>query len=167
MAIFSSTVRIYLLVALSVLMGAILTFLQLSLNVSWLHPLWMVLVLFYWALMIPQYVNVGIAFIIGIILDLIHGAYIGEHGLALVLVVFLITKFRHTIISCNFWQQFVIIFSLIAGYQFLLFLIKVVVGEPVAVWSILGGIIVNSIVWPFLVFLLHNCRLKLHIENNY
>ena len=64
-------------------------FLRLPIGFDWLGSLWIVLILLYWALMTPQYVNVGVAWFVGFILDIVYKVTIGEHALVLLLSYFL------------------------------------------------------------------------------
>ena len=47
----------------------------------WLRPVWVLMVLIYWAMMIPYQVSVGTAWLTGLVVDLLNGTLLGEHAL--------------------------------------------------------------------------------------
>ena len=51
-----------------------------------LRPLWVVMVLMYLVLLMPQHMSVGWAWIIGLLLDVLTGTVLGEHAIALVII---------------------------------------------------------------------------------
>jgi rod shape-determining protein MreD len=153
------------LICASFLVGGVLMLLRLPFGFAWLGPLWLVLLLFYWVLMAPQYVNVGVAWLVGFVLDIVYNVTIGEHALALILAVFFLTKIRAKIIQFGLWnwKMFLVIFGFIMFYQFLLFLLQSYVGEYFNFGFALGGAIVGSLVWLPLAPLLFNYQQKLRI----
>ncbi len=159
------TVRALYLICSSFLVGGVLMLLRLPLGFAWLGPLWLVLLLFYWVLMAPQYVNVGVAWSVGFVLDIVYNVTIGEHALALVLVVFFLTKFRAKIIHFSLWnwKMFLVVLGFIVFYQFLLFLLQSSVGEYFNFGLALSGAIVSLLVWLPLALLLFNYQRKLRI----
>ena len=148
------------LISLSFCAGLALMFLQ---PVKWLQPPWVVIILLYWILMKPQYVSIGIAWIIGVFLDAIYNTTIGEHGLALVLIAFVLTRFRNKIISLGFWKSSLVIFGLIFLYQTIQFLMKLYSGDYINYWDFLSKTAISALVWPLLALLLFNLQEKLKI----
>ena len=160
---FSPTIKIWIPILLSFLVSWLLMFLQLPARLEWLSPPWIVLVLLYWALMAPQYVNVGIACLIGFYLDIIYNVPIGENALMLVLMTYFIVKFRQKIIPLDVWKISIVIFGLMLLYQLLRFLTQIYLGEYFNIWSILGYAIVSALVWIPLASLLFNFQRKFRI----
>ncbi|HBC72084.1 MAG TPA: rod shape-determining protein MreD, partial [Coxiellaceae bacterium] len=72
-----SLTKMWIPILLSFLVSWVLLFLQLPTWFEWLYPPLIVLVLLYWALTMPQYVNVGSALVVGIFLDILYNAPIG------------------------------------------------------------------------------------------
>lgn len=104
-------------ILLSFLGSIALMFLQLPTWLSWLGLPWVVLVLFYWILMAPQHINVGIACLVGFFLDIVYNTPIGENALILVLMVYFVTKFRGKIEPFDSEKIAIIIFCLMLVYQ--------------------------------------------------
>lgn len=162
MVIFSSMIKTWVVILLSFLGGWILMFLHYPAWFDWLSPPWIVLLLLYWALMLPRYVNVGFAWLSGCFLDLGSNTILGEHALALVIVTYVIVKFRQKIIPLDLGKMLIVIFSLVMLYRLLQGLVQLYSGSYFNGWSILGSAFVSALIWPFLnrVF---NAKLKPYI----
>ena len=52
------------------------------------RPAWVALVLIYWCMAVPHRIGVAIAFLLGVFLDVMSGALLGQHALALTVVAF-------------------------------------------------------------------------------
>ncbi len=159
------TPRSLILIFSSFLMGGVLMLLRLPTGLDWLGPLWLVLILLCWVLKVPQYVNVGTACLVGLILDVVYNVAIGGHSLALISVVYFMTKFRHKMTLLNIWNWkiSVIVAGFIGFYQFLLFLMQLYLGGHFDLWLAIRGIIASLLAWPLLAFLLFNYQQKLRI----
>jgi rod shape-determining protein MreD len=58
------------------------------------RPDWVTLTLIYWAMNLPRTYSVGWAWVIGLILDVAQGTLLGQHALALTLVIFVTVRFH-------------------------------------------------------------------------
>jgi len=59
-----------------------------------LRPYWLALVLAYWVIEAPERVGLGVAFTSGVIADLLYGGVLGEQALRLVMLAFILQRFR-------------------------------------------------------------------------
>ena len=64
-------------IGLSIIVALVLQIMPMPSIVEQYRPDWVFLVLGYWALALPERVNVGVAFIVGLVLDLLLGTSIG------------------------------------------------------------------------------------------
>ncbi|MDR1057854.1 MAG: rod shape-determining protein MreD [Coxiellaceae bacterium] len=161
--IFTLPIKRWLLIFLSFFVGLLLMFLQLPTGLHWVSPLWLVLIVLYWVFMMPQYVNVGVAWVFGIIIDAIYNVTLGTHALGLVLVAILMIKIREKILSLGLVKVTPVVFGLLVLYQTLIFLMQSYGGSYFSVWSILGGAVVGAIWWLLLTLLLFNLQRKFRI----
>ena len=58
--------------------------------VQWGWPKWVLVVFIYWVIALPHRFGLGWAFILGLLLDLLQGNYLGVNALAMVVVTFLL-----------------------------------------------------------------------------
>ena len=156
--------RVYLIYS-SFLVGGILMLLRLPAGFDLTQPLWLVLILLYWALMTPQYVNVGVAMLMGFVFDIVYNTAIGEHALALIAIVFFVNKLQHKIMlfSLGSWQMSLVIWGVIMCYQLLLLFIQLYLGEYFSVMRVFGGAVLSALIWIPLSWLLFNYQQKLRI----
>jgi len=59
-----------------------------------LRPYWLALALAYWVIEDPDHVGLGLAFIIGLLGDLVTGSLLGEQALRLVVMAYILQRFR-------------------------------------------------------------------------
>ena len=55
-------------------------------------PSWLILVLLYWTLALPDRVSIGLAFLLGVLWDIVLGSILGVHALVLSITCLLYTS---------------------------------------------------------------------------
>ena len=140
----------WFLIILSFLIAILLSIMPLPSWANVIRPAWVTLVLIYWTIELPHQINLGTAWLIGLLLDGLNGTVLGEHALALMCVVYLSTKFYQQFRMFPLWQQASTVMLLILLYQSLL-------------WMIQGGLfwltaLTSALLWPWLFRVLKNCE---------
>ncbi|EKE01957.1 MAG: hypothetical protein ACD_21C00015G0004 [uncultured bacterium] len=166
MSIFLTKTSSWSVIFVSFLVALIFTVLHLPSWIEWVYPEWLVITVLYWAFVMPQRVNVGIAWLVGVFLDMLYNAPIGEHALALVLVIYFVIKFGEKIRLLCFWKKAVVVFSLIISCQLLPALMQVYLGGRFCFWSILSRAIASTLIWLIIV-LLFDYKRRLYFESYY
>ena len=77
------------------------------------RPDWVTLVLIYWAMALPTRMGVTIAWVTGLILDVSHGAILGQHALGLMLVIYIVHIQHQRLRVVSLVQQAIVIFFLL------------------------------------------------------
>jgi len=85
--------------------AVVLTLLPLPPLLDMMRPYWVALVIIYWCLETQDLIPLGMAFTIGITLDLLSASLLGLHALSLVIIVYLVTRFRARLRFFPPWQQ--------------------------------------------------------------
>ena len=117
------------------------------------RPDFVALTLIYWSMTLPQNYSVGSAWIVGVVLDVAQGTLLGQHALALALVVYITVKFHLQLRQFPMLQLSVTVFALLALHQFILFWINGVVGVNAPAETYWGPVISGTLVWPILAVL--------------
>ncbi|HEX4045872.1 MAG TPA: rod shape-determining protein MreD [Gammaproteobacteria bacterium] len=124
----------------------------------WYRPAWVLLILIYWAMVLPQYVNVGVAWFIGIFVDLLTGTLLGEHALAYIVVIYFVNRMAIRLNMSPLLQQGVSILFFVLLYQFILYCIQGFIGElPTSHFYWISSV-TSMLLWPWLVVLMRDCR---------
>ncbi len=124
------------------------------------RPDWLALTLIYWAMMLPRSWSVGSAWLAGLVLDVAQGTLLGQHALALCVVVFVTVRLHLLMRVFPMSQQSATVFSLLALYQFILFWINGVAGLQVPTISYWAPVISGAIIWPVISMLLNGARMR-------
>jgi rod shape-determining protein MreD len=115
----------------SLLLTLSLAVIPLPASISAFRPDWVAVVLLYWSLMAPRRFSLMTAFWMGIALDTLSGSLLGQHALALLLIVYLAERFHLRLRVFPVSQLAFTVFLLLGLYQFLLFWIDGVAGRTV------------------------------------
>ena len=132
------------------IVALMLTVAPLSDSLEAFRPDWIVLVVIYWAMMLPRNYSVGVAWLLGIVLDVAQGTLLGQHALALCVIAYITVKFHLLLRVFPISQLTATVFVLLAVYQFLLFWINGVVGVSASAAYYWGPVLTGTIVWPLL-----------------
>jgi rod shape-determining protein MreD len=95
------------------------------------RPDWVAVVLLYWSLTAPRHFSLLTAFWMGIALDTLTGALLGQNALALLLIVYLAEKFHLQLRVFPLSQLAITVLLLLGLYEFVLFWIDGMAGRTV------------------------------------
>ena len=147
-------------VVITLLVGLMLSIMPLPEGAEPFRPDWLALVLIFWAMQLPRSWSVGTAWIIGIILDVAYGTLLGQHAVALCVIIFVTVRFHLLMRVFPLSQLSATIFALLALYQFILFWINGVAGVTAPSITYWAPVITGTIVWPFLYMFLSGIRFR-------
>lgn len=96
-----------------------------------LRPDWVAVVLLYWSLIAPRHFSLLTALWMGLALDTLSGALLGQNALALLVIVYLAEKFHLRLRVFPVSQLSITVFLLLGLYEFILFWIDGMAGRSV------------------------------------
>jgi len=147
----------------SFIVAFILTIFPLPDWLALLRPEWAALVLIYWCMALPQRIGVGIAWIVGIFLDVLRAGLLGQQALSLCVVAYVTIKMYQRIRVFPLWQQALSVSVLIGLHLMLTLWIKGIAGQPISTWSHWLPAISSMLVWPPVYFVLRNLRRRFRV----
>jgi rod shape-determining protein MreD len=112
---------LYLVYAVTLIAAVLLQLVQLPEFLSIARPLWLPLLLSYWALTEPRLSTLFGGFVLGIVADVLFGTVLGQHALALVMVAYMVQKLRPLFFMFPLWQATLGLIPVWLLYSFVMF----------------------------------------------
>lgn len=146
---------LYASLAVALLLGL----LPLPVSLQPLRPFWVGLVLAYWLIEDPDRVGLGFAFLLGLNADLVYGGLLGEQALRLVVLAFIVQRFRARLRFFPLLQQAVTMGALLVNDRIVSAGLHIALGEPTLPWSYWAAPAVGMLLWPPVFLILDALRL--------
>ena len=124
----------------------------------WLRPAWVLLVLIYWAMVVPARVSVGTAWVAGIIFDLLNGGLLGEHAFAFMAVIYFVARMHMRLRMYPMLQQGISVFMFVLLYQFIIYCTQGFIGELPSSRLYWLSSVTSMLLWPWLFVLMRDWR---------
>lgn len=126
----------------------------------WARPEWVAMVLIYWVLAAPEKVGVGSAWLVGILLDGLEGALLGQNAIALAVVAYVTLILYQRIRMFNPWQQALVVFVMIGLHQMLCSWAQSFRGGTAPTLIFLLPAVFSALLWPVFMVLMRALRRK-------
>ncbi|NRB56611.1 MAG: rod shape-determining protein MreD [Salinicola sp.] len=132
---------------------------------AWLvwRPDWLGVLLAYWCVATPQRVGVLHGFVLGLMLDLIEGAPLGQNALVLSLLAYLFLLLYQRFRVYSIWQQAVLVFILLGIAQLVEQWLRTIYGPISLSLEFLLPALIGSLLWPWLFTMMQVVRRRLGI----
>ena len=144
----------------SLLLAILLELLPLPDVLQPLRPYWPALVLAYWLLELPERVGPGTAFLYGLLGDLTYGSLLGEQALRLVVIAFILERFRARMRFFPMSQQAVAIGVLLLNDRVIVVALHLLMGIPQRPWIDWISPLIGLLLWPLLHLALDLARVR-------
>ena len=143
----------------SLLLALLLGLVPLPAILQPLRPYWLALVLAYWVLEEPDKVGLGVAFLLGLLADLVFGGLLGEQAMRLAILAFILDRFRARLRFFPLSQQALAIGVLLLNDRIVATAIHLTLGEPTLPWQYWWAPLLGMLFWPPLFVLMDALRL--------
>lgn len=151
-------------IGLSIVIALVLQIMPVPSVVSVYRPDWAFLVLGYWALALPTRVNVGVAFFVGLILDILLGTNIGVHSFAMSLSIYVLAENYQRLRNYSVWQQAIVIGILAALYNLIVFWLMHLLTDIYFLLAYMWPVVTSMVIWPWIFWLLRRVRRQLRLS---
>lgn len=155
--------RNWFVILTTLIIALVLASLPMPIWTIWLRPAWVLMVLMYWAIMMPQRVSVGLAWITGLLVDLLNGTLLGEHALAYTIVIYFVSRLNIRLKMCPPVQQGITVLIFLLLYQFILYCIQGFIGELPGSHLYWLSSLTSTLLWPWLFVLIRDCSRRFRI----
>ncbi len=142
----------------SLLLALVLSVLPLPDSIVAFRPDWVAVVLLYWSLIQPRRYGLFTAFWMGLALDTLSGSLLGQHALALLLIVYLSQRFHLRIRVFPVSQLAMTVIALLSLYEFMLFWVDGVAGRTVPLIERWAPVTTSTVLWILMLVFLERGR---------
>ena len=122
------------------------------------RPEFVLVVLIYWCIALPNRIGVGIGWITGLFFDVSSDAILGQHALTFALIVYLAIKLHQRIRVFPIWQQALTVFVLMMLQGTLILWIKGMIGNAPPISVLILPAISTALFWPVGYLVLRQIR---------
>ncbi len=113
-----------------------------------LRPDFLALLLLYWCIQAPRYVGVGVAWLLGLLMDVGDATLFAQHALAYAVLAYGAEYFRRRVLRFPLWQQAAQVAVLLGLCAAIVLLIRVVGGAPLPRWTYAVAPLAGALLWP-------------------
>ena len=128
------SLKLTMTIAISLVLSLILSVWPLPIWLWWFKPPWVLITLIYWVMFNPKRINVGVAFLLGLLVDGMSDSLLGIHAFAFVCITYLMCDWRRPLRKLSRTQQSIMVFALACAYQFILFVLQAMMGSTPWGW---------------------------------
>lgn len=151
-------------IILSFVTAYVLTLIPLPAWAMFYRPEWGGLILIYWCLFLPQRVGVVGAWLVGVLMDALTGAVLGQHALAFALIAYITLRWQRRLSQQTIWQQAVNVLFLVALGQFLEAWVRGLDGQLMGGWRFWMPAVTSMLLWPWLSVVLRNIQQRFAVR---
>lgn len=148
----------YWVILLSFVVAYVLAVLPLPHWLLWGRPECTALVLIYWTIALPHRVGIVTGLLLGVGLDVLEGAVLGQNALALVVVTLLSQVLYQRLRVYGLWQQAGVVFVLIGINQLICQWVQNLQGIGARSLLFLLPAVSSALLWPVVLHILRGLR---------
>ncbi|MFQ6371846.1 rod shape-determining protein MreD [Shewanella sp. YIC-542] len=147
-----------LVVWFSMLLGLLFQLMPVPELVEAFRPDWLLLVVIYWSMALPHRYNILTAWLLGTVLDVLLGSYLGIRSLTFSLVIYIVVLNYQKLRNFSVWQQALIIAFLLALYHLVLYWMQFIIFHSEFHLEQLLPVVSGMVIWPWIYWLLRRLR---------
>jgi rod shape-determining protein MreD len=148
----------YWLILVSFLVAFVLAVLPMPLWLQWARPEWVALTLIYWTIALPHRVGILTGLLLGVLLDSLEGALLGQNAFALVVVALLSVTLYQRLRVYSLWQQAGTVFVLVGINQLVCQWVQNLEGVGARSTLFLLPAVSSALLWPVVLHTLRRLR---------
>ena len=127
------------------------------------QPAWVAMVLIYWCVALPERVGIGIAWCLGLLLDVQQGALLGQNALGLALIAYFVIQIHQRFRIFPLVQQSCLVGFMIIFYLLISSWVRGIMGIPPQTWTYWMPAISSMVLWPWLFVILRDIRRQYNV----
>lgn len=124
-------------------------------SIQFFKPNFLLLVVLYWIVKVPRKINIGHAFVCGLLLDMLYGSILGIRAFSYSLMAYLMVKTFVRMETYSLLQQSLSIMIISALGQIISFWLEHVFGLAIIDYHMIFSSFSDAFTWPFLVVIMN------------
>lgn len=148
----------YWAILCSLVLALVLAVIPLPQWLLWGRPEWVALVLIYWVIALPHRVGLLTALLLGLVLDVLEGAVMGQNALSLAVVATLSLTLYQRLRVFSLGQQAALVFVLVGINQMIGQWVQNLQGAGAGTLLFMLPAISSALLWPFVLHSLRGVR---------
>ena len=149
---------------LTILLSLVLSILPLPSLLDMYRPDWVALVVLYWVIALPHRVNIGTAWVAGLLLDILLGSTLGVRALSMAIMAYIAAMQFQQIRNFSVWQQALVIGCVNLLGQLSIFWAEQLFGVASLNYRLFWTSLSTAVLWPWTFLLLRKLRRKFRIR---
>lgn len=124
---------------------------------DYIRPEWVAMTLIFWVLVSPSKAGIFLGFVMGLLVDVMHGDVLGQNALALSVLAYLCMLLQSRMRLYNPIQQGFLVFVLVGLYLLVSFWVESLTsghGKTALLWPSVG----SALIWPLWYNLMFSIR---------
>jgi rod shape-determining protein MreD len=117
-------------------------------------PDFLALALVFWNVHQPRRVGVGVAFVLGVLMDVHAGALLGQHALAYTLLSYFAITMHRRLLWFSVLEQALQVLPLFAAAHLVALVVRLASGGAFPGWALLAAPALESLLWPLAAWFL-------------
>lgn len=154
----------YWLIVASFLVAYVLALLPLPAWLLWARPEWVALTLIYWTIALPHRVGILTGLVLGVMLDALEGAVLGQNAFSLVVVALLCLTLYQRLRVFSVLQQAGTVFVLIGINQLVCQWVQNLEGVASPSLLFLLPAVTSALLWPVVLLVLRRLRRQYRVS---
>jgi rod shape-determining protein MreD len=117
-------------------------------------PDFVAVVLIFWSIHQPRKLGIGIAFLMGVLMDVHAASLLGQHALAYTLLSYFAIMIHRRVLWFSVWTQALHVLPLLAVMQTVELVVQSMVSGKLPGWDYFAPSLVTALIWPVVSILL-------------
>ncbi|MFL9814595.1 rod shape-determining protein MreD [Stutzerimonas sp. VN223-3] len=148
---------------LSLLIALLLSVAPMPHSIGLGRPLWLAMFIAYWAIALPHRGGMVAAFFFGLMLDVLSGTLLGQNGLPLILITFLVLNLQQRLRMFPLLQQSLVLLVILGIGQLVQLWLNTLTGNRPPTLLFLVPVPVSALLWPWVFIALQWARRRFNV----
>ena len=152
-----------LIIAMTFVVGFILSALPLPETIVDWRPCWLAMLLIYWCMALPERVGILSAWLLGLLFDVQQSFILGQHALGFIFLAYVIIKNHKRMRVYPLLQQSLVVCLYLLIFQAIMLLVMLLSGTITYTWFYWLPAFTSMLIWPWLFIFMRDFRRRNNI----